>query len=127
MCVCVLVCVCVCTLCVCASVCVCVCASHLNQSLLHSRPNAFAVITANRVFNVVADNSAEMHMWIAGKRFIASQYQHHNWHITPSYQQEKGLDCFSLSPPALSPKKFSVGEDDVLNTCLLKGKHMHHQ
>ena len=30
------------------------------------RPNAFAVITPSRVFNLVAENSAEMHMWIGG-------------------------------------------------------------
>lgn len=30
------------------------------------RPNTFAVITATRVFNLVADSSAEMHMWIGG-------------------------------------------------------------
>ena len=30
------------------------------------RPNAFAVITPSRVFNLIADTSAEMHMWIGG-------------------------------------------------------------
>ena len=29
------------------------------------RPNAFAVITANRVYNFVADDAKEMHKWIS--------------------------------------------------------------
>ena len=55
---------------------------------LPCRPNAFGVITANRVIQMVADSSAEMHMWIG----------------------------------ALSPRKFSMGDDDVLNTCLYSGQ-----
>ena len=30
------------------------------------RPNAFAVITPSRVFNLISESSAEMHMWIGG-------------------------------------------------------------
>ena len=52
------------------------------------RPNSFALYTANRIYDLVADNSGEMHMWIG----------------------------------ALSPKKFSLGDDDILNTCLMKGE-----
>ena len=52
------------------------------------RPNSFAIYTANRIYDFVADSSGEMHMWIG----------------------------------ALSPKKFSLGDDDILSTCLMKGQ-----
>ena len=31
-----------------------------------NRPNAFAVITPSRGFNLISESSAEMHMWIGG-------------------------------------------------------------
>lgn len=66
--------------------------SHLFKIygvLFFCRPNSFAIYTANRIYDVVADSSGEMHMWIG----------------------------------ALSPKKFSLGDDDILGTCLMKGQH----
>ena len=39
------------------------------------RPNAFAVITANRVYNFVTDDAKEMHKWISAlspRRWVAS-------------------------------------------------------
>ena len=39
------------------------------------RPNAFAIITANRVYNCTADDTKDMHKWISAlspRRWIAS-------------------------------------------------------
>ena len=47
-----------------------VCMFIYTWPLLHHRPNAFAVITPSRVFNLISDSSAEMHMWIGGTVYI---------------------------------------------------------
>jgi len=58
--------------------------------LLVCRPHSFALYTANRIYELVADNGAEMHMWIG----------------------------------ALSPKKFSQGDDDLITNCVYKGQSL---
>lgn len=65
-----------------------VCITYVCTYTVFCRPNSFAIYTANRIYDFVADSSGEMHMWIG----------------------------------ALSPKKFSLGDDDILSTCLMKGQ-----
>ncbi len=63
------------------------CVGMSLSPLVLCRPFSLALYTANRIYELVADNGAEMHMWIG----------------------------------ALSPKKFSQGDDDLLTNCIYKG------
>ena len=45
------------------------------------RPNAFAVITPSRVFNLISESSAEMHMWIGGMSIEANVYMYVHVHV----------------------------------------------
>ena len=100
-----------------------------------NRPNAFAVITPSRVFNLISESSAEMHMWIGG---IIAMHAHiyifqlatfKGYFEMPCTRMYKCIACMDWSvmnmllwlSPALSPRKFSLGEDDLLQTARAKG------